>query len=502
MATILLLFLVCLLAFPGVAGAEPSPNPSGVTYEIFVGSFADSNGDGKGDLQGIIQKLDYLESLHISRIWLTPIHPSPSYHRYDVSDYLTVDPALGTLEDFMQLVAEAKSRGITILLDLVVNHTALDHPWFQQACAALATGGDSPYIAWYHFTQGEGQHPVPGAAGWFYEGQFTSHMPDLNLDHPDVRQEIDHIITYWQGLGVGGFRLDAVTSYYTSNPVANTAFLKFLSDVANRNDPDTYIVGEAWTNEQAILQLYDSGIDSLFNFPAGGIDGSLIRAALYQTGARAAERLSQWNQDLLRVSPGSYDAPFLTNHDIDRSAGMLRGDLAKQKVAASLMLLAPGNPMIYYGEEIGMFGSGRDENKRLPMLWSASNAEGMTQSPADADQTQRLKSGADEQEADPNSLLNHYRAVLELRSQFPVFETAEMIALDVANEAIACYTLTRDGDTIGVLINTDTEHTMDIPYPFEGEEALAWAVGGVQLTEHAIHLPGGACAVFRIKSTI
>lgn len=497
MALFLLMMAICL-GLCNTAQADLPASTSGVTYEIFVGSFCDSNGDGQGDLQGIIQQLDYLESLHVRRIWLTPIHPSPSYHRYDVSDYMTVDPVLGSMDDFRQLVKEAKLRGMEILLDLVVNHTALDHSWFQAACQALASGEENPYVSWYNFSKGQGQHPVPHAEGWFYEGQFTSKMPDLNLDHPDVRAEIDRIMTFWQEQGVGGFRLDAVTSYYTDQPAKNAEFLKFVSDVAHGNASDAYVVGEAWTSDQAILRLYESGVDSLFNFPASDIDGTLIRAALNGAGRRAAEKLEEWNKKLQQLSSNCKDSAFLTNHDMNRAAGMLRGDLSKEKVAASLLLLSPGNPVVYYGEELGMYGSGRDENKRLPMLWSTNTSQGMCLSPKQADQKQRLKQGVDVQSTDNGSLLNHYRALLALRAECPEFETKDMTLVNQDNEALACYLLSRDGCTIGVIINTDSEQTFDISDPFLGAKELVGEVGDAQLTDSVIRLPGGSSIVFRM----
>ena len=165
-----LIAIMCAIALPFTtcAAAESTPSPaSGVTYEIFVASFNDHNGDGCGDLLGIVDKLDYLTSLGVDTLWLMPIHPSPSYHKYDVTDYDTIDPAYGTLEDFEALIAACQERGIAVMLDLVVNHTSNQHPWFQAACKALAAGTDSPYTSWYNFTQtpGDGYHAVPGADG-------------------------------------------------------------------------------------------------------------------------------------------------------------------------------------------------------------------------------------------------------------------------------------------------------------------------------------------------
>ena len=164
--SLLLALALCMGA--GAAAFAGEAGTSGVAYEIFVGSFADSDGDGVGDLRGIGEKLGYLTALGIDRIWLTPVFPSPSYHHYDVTDYMDVDPAFGTLEDFDALVAACAAAGITIILDLPVNHTGSEHPWFLEAREALASGGQGGKTDWYCFTQGSGQHPVPGADGWYY----------------------------------------------------------------------------------------------------------------------------------------------------------------------------------------------------------------------------------------------------------------------------------------------------------------------------------------------
>lgn len=446
-----LCLLIALVMVSACAAAEESPAQcqSGVTYEIFVGSFADSDGDGIGDLQGMINKLDYIESLGVSNLWLTPIHPSPSYHHYDVLDYYAVAPEFGTLEDFDRLVAECGKRGITVMLDLVVNHTSSEHPWFKEACDALRSGGDSRYLSWYNFTKGGGAFVVTDT-DWYYEGAFGYHMPDLNLNSDEVRAEIAGIIAFWQAHGVKGFRLDAVTSYYTGADKTTADFMRWLCETAKAGDPECYIVGEAWTNEQTILTLYGSGIDSLFGFPAADQKGVLLQGALNGRGVGVARFEEHYNAAIKAVSPSSVDAPFLTNHDIARVRGMLRSDVTKMKIAAMLYLLLPGRPVVYYGEELGMGGSGIDENKRLPMLWSAEDASRQCSPPAGANQQQKLKQGADAQDADPDSLLNTYRALIHLRKLAPELEHGAMTAVDTGNDAI-CFFRVVDGDS-GMLV--------------------------------------------------
>ena len=491
----LLSVLLCGLLLTSCAAAEnTSDAASHVTYEIFVASFADHDGDGRGDLLGIVDKLDYLEALGVDRLWLMPVHPSPSYHKYDVTDYEAIDPAYGTLADFDTLTSSCAARGMGVTLDLVVNHTSKEHPWFKAACAALAAGEDSPYIDWYHFTQGEGQHPVPNAEGWFYEGQFGDHMPDLNLDSAEVRGEIAKIVTFWQSHGVTGFRLDAVTSYYTGADKSNADFLTFLTQTAKANDPACTVTGEAWTDAQSILNLYASGVDSLFNFPMADNDGRFVKSALNGTGAAAATALAEWNDKLHAASADSFDSPFLSNHDMARVRGSLRSDVTKMKIAAMLYLLAPGQPTVYYGEELGMSGAGRDENKRLPMVWSTAEGTVLCAPPADADQEQRLKEGADAQDKDADSLLNCYRHVIALRKSCPELYRGTMEAIEAGNDAVAWVRVTEDDSTVNILINASDKESAVIAVQ---DGTLMGSYGAAELSADGLTLGAASCAVLR-----
>ena len=455
----LLALILCVISAAARAEGVPA---SGVAYEIFVGSFADSDGDGTGDLKGIEERLDYIASLGADMIWLTPIHPSPSYHHYDVLDYTAVAPEFGTMEDFDSLIRACEKRGIGVILDLVVNHTSSEHPWFREAVSALANGEESPLIDWYHFSRDSGQHPVPGAPGWYYEGQFGYHMPDLNLEQADVLSEIARIIAFWQGHGVRGFRLDATTSFFTGAPEKCASFIRFLCETAKAGDPGCYLVGECWADSQTVLNMYRSGIDSLFNFPAADQNGVLIKSALNGKGASVARQLAAWNGEMRAVSPASLDAPFLTNHDLARSRGMVRSKMEPMKAAAMLYLLLPGRPFIYYGEEIGMSGSGRDENKRLPMLWSAQNEAANCLPPAESDQAQRLKEGVDVQETDPDSLLSWYRQLIALRALAPELKKGEMTALETGQDALCAFTVTDGQDEVAVIINASASESAPV----------------------------------------
>ena len=247
----LLLILAMLLSACGEQRREPELNIIDDKYrnwyEVFVYSYYDSDGDRIGDLAGLAEKLDYISDLGMNGIWLMPIMPSPSYHKYDVTDYYDIDPQYGTLEDFSAMLEKAHSLGIDVIIDLVLNHTSNEHPWFVSA----KSGEDSPYRGWYNWSDTQ-QDGYAKAGGAYYECRFVNTMPDLNLDNPEVRAEIEDILRFWlEDMGVDGFRLDAVTSYYTGNTEKNKEFLSWLGETARGIEPDCYIVGEAWTD------LYD-----------------------------------------------------------------------------------------------------------------------------------------------------------------------------------------------------------------------------------------------------
>ena len=258
-------------------------------YEIFVGSFYDSDGDGMGDLQGVIDKLDYINDgnqetdtdLGCNGIWLMPISPSPSYHKYDVTDYCAVDNAYGTTEDFKKLAEECDKRGIKIIVDLVMNHSSIGHPWFQEARKYLEqlpegqepNAADCKYVNYYTFVKENpgGNYYKVGTSDYYYEGVFSQSMPDLNLDNPDVRAEFEAIVKYWLDLGADGFRLDAAKEYFSGNTAKNVEVLKWFNGYVKSVNPEAYIVGETWTADYA--SYYESGIDGAFDFSYSSHDG-------------------------------------------------------------------------------------------------------------------------------------------------------------------------------------------------------------------------------------
>lgn len=472
------LLSLCLFCAPALASA------SGVIYEIFPGSFADANGDGHGDLAGVTAKADYIASLGVSAVWLTPIYPTTSYHGYDVADYCAINEKMGTMEDFDAMLAALHERGISLYLDLVFNHSSSMHPWFTAACAALAAGEESEYIDYYNFSKepGANMHAVPGVEGWYYLGEFSTRMPDLNLDNEAVKAEFAKIMAFWLERGVDGFRLDATTHYYGGDTQKNTAFLTWLMQTARAIKPDVYIVGEAWTDDATIARMYESGISSLFHFSLADSTGAIATAVREQNGAKLARTIASY-------SCKGVDAPFLTNHDMGRSAGVLMNDIGKMRAAAAAYLLAPGRPTVYYGEEIGMNGSGLDENKRLPMLWGE---EAFTcNPPAKADQKQRLKVGVLAQEIDESSLLSVYRTLIHLRNRTPEIDAEPPQAFDLGEKAI--YAI-RYGE-VTVVINMGKK----VVSCALAQEAGVEAVGSVTLENGVLTMEPWSVAVLREK---
>ena len=219
-------------------------------YEIFTSSFADSNHDGEGDLNGVTQHLDYLNTgksnsttdLKVQGLWMTPIFASPSYHGYDVTNYEKINPKFGTMADFENLIDQAKKRGIAVILDMPFNHTATDNVWFQKALA-----GDKKYVAYYNWSDTAKEGYSLASNGKYYESEFDKSMPDLNLANPEVKKEIAKITKLWLDKGVSGFRLDAVGFYFSNDDKKTTAFTKWLTDTVKKQNPKAYLVGEVFS---------------------------------------------------------------------------------------------------------------------------------------------------------------------------------------------------------------------------------------------------------------
>jgi glycosidase len=427
------------LAEIALLGASPDDNYR-TFYEIFVYSFCDSDGDGIGDLQGVISKLDYLEQLGINGIWFMPIHPSQSYHKYDVRDYYDIDPQYGTMADFEALMAECRKRDIHVITDLVVNHTGNDHEWFTTACEYLKNlpsgaepnAGECKYVEYYSFAREKrnGWHAIEGSE-WYYEGMFSPHMPDLRLENENVRSDIRDIMQFWFDKGVSGFRLDAAKEFFTGNGDKNVEVLSWLQQAATAIDPDAYMVAEVWDTFANISRYYDSGITSIFDYAFGNSDGKIVKvirgagnAAMVETYATGLEKA---DKTYLEHNPNYIDAPFLSNHDVGRIAGFAGREENKVKLAGAMNIFMGGSVFIYYGEELGMAGSGNDPSKRVAMYWNESG-EGMTKLPPDATEQEHPFGSLETQKTDDNSVYNYYRQAIAIRNALPVISHGRVTA--------------------------------------------------------------------------
>lgn len=427
-----------------------------VFYEIFVRSFYDSDNDGVGDFNGITQKLDYLQNLGVNGIWLMPIHPSPSYHGYDVLNYYAVNPEYGTLADFKNLLAEAHKRNIKIIIDLVLNHTSSQHPFFADANQDI----NSPYRDWYVWSDTFGDHFHKGNGGYYY-GFFWGGMPDLNYRNPAVTTQMEAVTRYWlTDIGVDGFRIDAAKHLIEEgDKIENTesthewftGYYMFYKSV----NPQAYTVGEVYGAGAFMATKYTSQMDHIFNFElASGFVNSVNGES--NTGINGA-----WTFTLKDITDGNY-ATFLTNHDQNRVMSVLNGNEQKAKLAAVMLLTSPGTPFIYYGEEIGMQGKKPDEDIRLPMQWSGeANAGFSTVTPWRAPFDNYTAVSVTAQDSDPNSLLNLYRKLIQLRKAHSVFINGSVTILDTGNAGVYAIMRTNGDEHVLILINLKSESIAD-----------------------------------------
>ncbi|GGH37484.1 alpha-amylase family glycosyl hydrolase [Paenibacillus segetis] len=468
--------------------SAPVNQPSTVYYEIFVRSFYDSDGDGIGDFKGLTEKLDYLndgnpdtnDDLGVGGIWLMPINPSPSYHGYDVTDYREINPDYGTMEDFEVFIKEAHKRGIKVIMDLVVNHTSNQNPWFIES----AKDKNSKYRNWYVWAE-DNKRSLAGtsAAGsgnpWHtpegqdehYLGTFWAGMPDLNFDNQEVRDEMKDIGKFWLDKGLDGFRVDAAKHIYedllTDKSQAttdkNVAWWQEFRSSLLLTKPDTYLVSEVWDKGIVTLASYlNNAFDSSFNFI---LAETMIQSVKSERDSNIGFTLERTYNLYAEKSGGKFvDATFLTNHDINRAMSQLDGNIDHAKMAASLLLTLPGNPFIYYGEEVGMLGVKPDEAIREPMVWSKdANAPGQATWELSVNNQGKARTSVEEQLTDPNSLLSHYRQLISWKSSIPALRDGGIREYTVDNSSITAYIRQSDQDTVLVVHNlSGAEQTVEL----------------------------------------
>ncbi|MCP5101233.1 MAG: alpha-amylase [Chloroflexi bacterium] len=483
------------------AVATPTPNPlyvgtndypwwnDTVFYQIYVRSFKDSDGDGIGDINGIIEMLDYLNDgdptttndLGITGIWLMPIMEAPKVHPhgYHVEDYYQVETDYGTNEDFQRLVAEAHERGIRVIIDLVLNHSAQEHEWFQ-----ASQDPDSEFRDWYVWAdENPGYRGPNGQQVWhrngdsFYYGIFNGLIPDFNLENPAVTAELYNIIRFWmEEMQIDGFRLDAIkhlieNGEFQENSTASHEWLQDFHNYYTSINPDAVSVGEAWTATREILKYTGNEVDIAFEF-------DLATAILSASRNRAARPIATKMEDVVDDYPAGQYATFLANHDQNRTLSQLDGNEVKAQLAATILLTSPGVPFIYYGDEIGLQGM-RDTSAaisespmRRPMTWASDSiGVGFTdgvpwRAPADDYDVRSVALQTD----DPDSLLNHYRALIQLRNKYDALRVGEWALVKTNSAKVYAFLRYVDDEIILVLINLHNEPVSSDEYSLELDE--------------------------------
>lgn len=460
-----------------------------VFYEVFVRSFKDSNGDGKGDLQGLIEKLDYLNDgnpdtttdLGITGIWLMPVQQSPSYHGYDATDYNTIEADYGTNEDFITLIQEAHARGIKVIVDMVMNHTSNEHPWF-----VASNNPDSPMRDWYIWEESDPgtagpfeNYPWHPANGDYYYGAFWGGMPDLNFYNEEVHDEFEDIAAFWlEEMGVDGFRLDAVKFLHENgSAVQNTpetiAYWQEFRAFYKSVNPDAFAVGEAW-DLTSIAQQYvnNNGLDYCFEFE---LADSIINGL---NGGNAAD-LNNQMEEVMKAYPFLQFGTILSNHDSNRVMSQFTGDMPKARAAAALLLTLPGIPYIYYGEEIGMTGMKPDPNLRTPMQWTGTVVAGFTTgTPWHSINADFTSKNVAAQQGNSGSLWHYYRNLIALRNTEDALTKGNFKKVTATSPSVFAFIRQFEDENILVVVNTGAAAV--------DETVLTMAYGGIAQNDYAL----------------
>ncbi len=476
-----------------------------VVYEIYPRSFADSNNDGIGDLNGITARLDYLKSLGVDAIWLTPCYPSPQVDfGYDISDYQTINPEYGTLEDFDRLVAEAKKRGIRIIMDLVLNHTSDKHLWFADSRSSRS----ARHREWYIWRDVKDSQPpnnwqsVFGGSAWksdpqtsqYYYHFFYTEQPDLNWRNPEVKKAMFDVVRFWLDRSVAGFRLDAIGTMFEDPALPDNPALPGLNWVGDPNQEYKYNTGlpevhDVLRDLRKVIDSYDdrvligetSGKDvpDLSRFYGKDLDEIQLPMNFFFTNINRLspvefrKQIAAWDKN----PPGGWPVYLLSNHDLDRHYlryGDGKNNDAIAKLTATLLLTLRGTPQLYYGEEIGMENNdpktkeevkdpigklfwpkykGRD-GERTPMQWEDKPNAGFSKAaPWLPVAPSYPRHNVAAQDKDPHSILNFYRKLIALRRRSPSLQDGEYVALNEDDPSVLSYLRKGSSETVLVVLN-------------------------------------------------
>ncbi|MBD5390557.1 alpha amylase [bacterium] len=454
-------------------------------YEIFVRSFYDSDGNGIGDLQGVIQKLDYIQDLGFTGIWLMPINSSTSYHKYDVTDYYAIDKNYGTMEDLEELIEECHKRDIKLILDLVLNHSGSSNKWFSKSKTAHEkvmaglplTEEEKGWDSFYCFYDNKEDIPYGKTCqqvsnkGYYYECNFSSNMPEFNLDNELVHEEFKKILKFYLDKGIDGFRLDAVKYFYMESHAKSIAFLKKLNEWTKAINPKAYIVGECWDSAEIISQYYTSGCDSFFNFTTSSNNSSSgVLNALNQDG-RMLNRYYDALLSNVEMAGTGIPAPFLDNHDMSRFTSSASPN--KSKFQYALLSMMNGSTFTYYGDEVGMVGSNGgsrpDENVRIPILWGEGGLGDCKTLSAATENNYPYDPVKDQMEKE-DSIYNFYKKCLLIRNQNPEIArgTISLVEMDRDEKKMLFIAKEYNGSKIGIIINFSPTENLNVDYQNAG----------------------------------
>ena len=510
MCKLLKSFTCCLLVIMAVSCSKVTKEErevknywphAGITYEIFIQSFYDTDGDGIGDINGVIEKLDHVKDLGANAIWFMPIMPSPSYHKYDVTDYKAIHPDYGTMDDFEKLIKEAHDRDIKVVIDMIINHTSDEHPWFQES----KKGRDNPYRDYYVWAQADTiqdfldkkvvtldsdnirQWHDPGNGKDYYYGFFTGDMPDLNFDNPKVREEIYEIGRFWlQEIGVDGLRLDAAKHIYPDDRAEDShEFWNEFRTEMEKIKPDVYLVGEVYDMKEVVAP-YLTGLPALFNFD---FHYTLLDAYKKKNGKLLVNKQHDILDFYQGITEDFIDATISSNHDQPRLLNELGGHPDKQKQAIAILMTMPGAPYLYYGEEIGMLGQKPDPNIREPYLWEEFLKDnGRTSWIEPKFSTDNTVTPLSLQIEDPNSYFNHYKTVIKLRNSNPALAVGSLEPTgEKYPKPVMAFRRQVDGQELYVLHNIGGKQLeVNMPTGFNKE---CYSLKGAKIKDGKIVLP-------------
>ena len=448
-----------------VTGINPEWAKTTTFYEIFVRSFADSNNDGIGDFQGIRENLDYLKELGVGAIWLMPMMDSTTYHGYDVADYYSPNPDYGTMEDFDALVAACHEKDIKIIIDFVVNHTSSENEWFQSALS----DENSPYRDFYYIEESipvaesdaeYGYWRQDADTGLYYYAHYDVIMPDLNYNNPNVRAEIKNVAAFWLDHGIDGFRLDGSKEIDTDIEVTLDWWKEFTTEVCAIKQ-DTFIVGENWVNDYAIIGRYYEAMPSSFNFIAADSIISMAKGQYIDLIASMNKMHERYESKVEKsdVNAVMVDSVMIGNHDMDRVVTRLNS-VEKAKLAATIQFTIAGTPFIYYGEEIGQAGQKPDDNRREPFDWySGADGQYMTEMtdiffhPVLTYVQPNDGISVEEEKDDTDSMFNHYKKLIAMRNENPTFYDGTYETLAMGGGGLYAYKVYDDNNQYLVIHN-------------------------------------------------